>query len=123
MSHENGIARCPHCRRMVRTNDNRYGLHSRTTDGSNDRCPISHQRTPVSGVGATEYVSRAHLVAQLAVQIHDEDPGVVWDYITAIPESELCRMLMVALAGVPVDLSVADIFSWVSELPAGRVSA
>jgi hypothetical protein len=68
-------------------------------------------------------VSRAHLVAQLAVQIHDEDPEVVWDYITAIPEQELHRMLMVALAAVPVDLSVAEVFSWVSDLPTARVTA
>jgi hypothetical protein len=39
VSHENGIARCPHCRRMVRTNDNRYGLHSRTTDGGERPLP------------------------------------------------------------------------------------
>lgn len=121
MSHVNGIATCPHCKRAVRTNDGRYGFHSVTEDGTNNRCPVSHQRTPVTGTTATDYVSRAQLVASLAGQVQDEDPAIVWDYITALPVPELHRMLQVALAAVPVDQTVSEIFAWVTELPQARL--
>lgn len=123
VSHSNGIAKCPHCKRVVRTHIDKYGLHSMTTDGRNDRCPVSGQRTPVTGFTATDYVSRAQLVASLAGQVQDEDPAVVFDYITALPVDELRRMLQIALAAVPVDKSVGEMFGWVCSLPAAKVSA
>lgn len=113
-----GIARCPHCDRRVRTLANQYYLHN---IGEYDNvCPMSNQRIPITGTTPTDYVSRARLVTNLAAQVQDADPGVVWHYLTALPAAELQRLTMVALAAIPVDQTVEEMFAWVSALPAAR---
>ena len=57
------------------------------------------------------------------MQVQDSDPQIVWDYLTALPADELQRLLMFALAGVPVDRHIDDIFGWVLELPAARLAS
>jgi hypothetical protein len=63
---------------------------------------------------------RATLVCDLAAQLRDVDPAVVWDYLTGLPADELQRMTMVALAGIDVDSPISEVFGWVQQLPAAR---
>jgi hypothetical protein len=114
-----GIARCPFCDRTVSTDSGRFGRH-RHGDGY---CRMTDQHVPIVGHTATDYVSRAHLVTDLAAQVQDADPSIAWDYLTALPAAELQRLTMIALAGIPVDQTVSDIFGWVTELPIARASA
>lgn len=115
------IALCPHCGRGVRTINNCYYLHN---TGDYDRvCPLSEQRVPITGLTPADYASRAKLVANLASQVQDADPRIVWTYLTALPGNELQRLMMVALAALPVDQTVAEMWAWVTELPAARVGA
>lgn len=119
MSADTGIARCPHCDRTVRTIANRYYLHN--TGEYDQVCPMSEQRVPITGDTPMDYVARAKLVANLASQVQDFDPAIVWSYLTALPGSELQRLMMVALAAIPLDKTVDEMFSWVTALPAARV--
>lgn len=115
---KNGIALCPRCNRSVRTNDNRYVLHNTGEHG--DLCPMTNMHLPIMGNSPTAYVSRARLVANLAEQVQDADPSVVWDYLTALPANELQRMAMIALAAIPVDQTVEQMFGWVCALPSAK---
>jgi hypothetical protein len=114
-----GIARCPLCDRTMSTYDGRFCRHRH----GEDYCRMSNQHVAITGVTPTDYLSRAHLVADLAFQVQDSDPAIVWDYLTALPGAELQRLTMIALAGIPVDKTVPQIFSWVSELPIARETA
>lgn len=114
----NSIALCPYCNRSVRTSGNYYMLHN--TGTYEEVCPLSEQRVPITGDSPSEYASRAKLVANLACQVQDEDPERVWHYLTSLPATELQRLAMVALAAVPVEQTVADMFSWVTDLPAAK---
>lgn len=114
----NSIALCPYCNRSVRTSGNYFMLHN--TGTYEQVCPLSEQRVPITGVDPQAFASRAKLVANLAYQVKDEDPAIVWHYLTSLPGSELQRLAMVALAAVPVDQSVAEMFSWVKDLPAAQ---
>jgi hypothetical protein len=102
----------------VRTNENRYVLHNTGEQG--DMCPMTNMHLPITGDSPTAYVSRARLVANLAEEVQDADPSVVWDYLTALSGNELQRLTMIALAAVPVDQTVEDIFGWVCELPVAK---
>ncbi|BBY78898.1 hypothetical protein MPUL_00560 [Mycolicibacterium pulveris] len=120
MSSSSSIESCPYCGRMVSTKNNRFKFHSRRRKAAYDQCPMSFQRVPITGETPTAYVSRAHLVADLAQQVQDEDPAVVWTYLTALPANELQRLMMVALAAIPVDRRVEDMFAWVCDLPVAK---
>jgi hypothetical protein len=78
---------------------------------------------PITGLSEAAFESRAHLVANLACQLQDEDPAITFEYLTALPADELQRMLMVALAGIPTDQTIRSIFRWVVDLPAAREAA
>lgn len=118
-----GIARCAGCGRMVTTCDHRYVNHTAVEGDTHNTCPLSRQHEPITGHTNTDYVSRAHLVTDLACQLRDEDPDLVWQYLTALPADELQRMMVVALAAIPVDRSVGDLYGWVCALPIAKVSA
>lgn len=102
---------CMYCDRRVRVRDGRYGTHA---------CPLSGQRVPVAGHSAADYERRAWTVVDLAGQVQDEDPALVWTYLTATPADELQRLLMIALAGMPLDRSIDQTFGWVVALPVAR---
>ncbi|OYN76842.1 DUF7368 family protein [Mycolicibacterium sphagni] len=110
---------CPRCRRGVPIRARRYAIHSIVPRGD-IQCRMSWQLVPVTGVDEEAYETRAAIVADLACQMQDVDPLLVWDYLTAVPASELQRLLMVALAGIPLDRRIDDIFSWVHQLPVAQ---
>ena len=114
-----GIAQCPHCKRTISTSYHRYGRHALVKAGT-EYCPMSKQRVPITGSTPTAYVSRAHLIGDLATQIRDVDPALVWTYVQHIPADELRRLLMLTLAAIPVDQTVEEMFAWVCELPAAK---
>lgn len=116
-----GFMACPRCGRMISHHGGRWTRHGMTVDGS-DWCPMSKQTLPIAGHKPIDYYHRASLVADLASQLQDSDPAVVWDYLTTIPGGELQRLLMIALAGIDVDRPLNDIWSWVLELPVARAS-
>jgi len=108
------IAVCPFCNRGVAVKENRFGEHG---------CPLSGQRVPVIGHMDRDYEARAWTVLDLAVQVQDEDPADVWTYLTSLPADELQRLMMIALAAVPVDQTLSAVFGWVYELPDAKTAS
>lgn len=123
MSAHTGGAQCPYCSRHVRTDHSRYVVHS-ITPKQMDRCPLSDQRVPVTGHSERDHERRAYTVMDLAEQIQNSDPELVWTYLTALPADELQRLLVIALAGVPVPEAATpeDVFAWVLDLPIARTT-
>ena len=120
-----GISTCPHCARGVKTFGGRYVQHAITpgkkSAAERDSCPLSGQHVAIAGQGANDYIARAHLVADLADQVQDRDPAIVWHYLTSLPAAEVQRLLVLALAAIPVaDRRVEDIWDWVTELPVAK---
>jgi hypothetical protein len=122
VSAQKGIALCPRCDRPISTTNGRYSLHNDGTHG--EVCPLSTMHAPYQShqQSPTDYVGRAHIVANLAAGVQDEDPTVVWDYLTALPANELQRLMMLALAAIPIDQTVAEMFAWVTELPNAKTT-
>lgn len=116
------IVACPRCGRDIATQNGRFWVHS-TVANTRGRCPMSKQLAPITGHTADDFAARAHLVANLAWQLRDEDPAITWDYLTALPAEELQRITMIALAGLRVDQTVDEMFSWVADLPAAKAVA
>jgi hypothetical protein len=110
---------CPRCARTVNTSNRHYNRHGVTPDSS-DICPMSQRRVPITGTRDDDYRARANLVASMAAEIQDEDPHEVWDYLTVMPAGEIQRLLQIALAAIPVDKTVAQIFDWVHDLPVAK---
>lgn len=114
-------AQCPYCGRNVRVEDKgTFRTHATVAGARNNTCPMAGEHVPISGHTDVDYIARAHLVSKLAWRIKDEDPQRVWNYLTVLPPEELQRMLVLALAAVPVDQTVEDMFAWVCDLPAAR---
>lgn len=121
------IAHCPYCNRATGGKDGRWtahllpGVEHSFTDVASigDRyCPMSDQYRAVEGSEFTDHRRRANQVCDLATQVRDCDPSVVWSVLTTIPASELQRLMMVALAGIDVEgKTVDDVYGWVRELP------
>ncbi len=116
---------CIYCGNQVRSDSGCYPRHSQSPKQRDDMCPLSYQRVPRVGLTERDWEHRAKQVANLAWQLHDCDPAIVWAYLTALPADELQRLTLVALAGIPIEgRTVDDIFDWVTELPtAQRISA
>lgn len=110
-------AKCPYCGREVRTDNGAFVVHSITPKKIGDTCPLAEQPVPVTGVTENDHDKRAHLIAKLAWQLRDEDPWRVRCYLTALPAAEVERLLLFALAAIPVDQTVDEMFGWVNELP------
>ena len=119
MSDHKYLATCPSCGRTVMTCWHRYSLHGVTVDSS-ERCFMSERRVPITGTSEQNFLARANLVAELAAQVQDQDPHEVWEYLTCLPAVELQRLLQVALAAIPVDRNISDVYDWVLRLPAAR---
>lgn len=113
---------CPKCGRDVKTLDYRYIQHSSTGEVGFP-CSLSGMREPLVGDSAAAYLSRAVLVGDLACRLKDEDPSQTWDYLTSLSGSELQKMTMIALAAVPVDKPISEIYGWVCALPVAEGAA
>jgi hypothetical protein len=107
------------CNRTVMTHWHRYSLHGVTVDSS-QHCLMSDRRVPITGTTERDYIARANLLAELAAQVQDEDPHRVWEYLTVLPAVELQRLLQLALAAIPVDRTMSEVFGWVLRLPAAQ---
>lgn len=116
------LAHCPRCDRDVSTTNNRYQRHT-VRYNSGDVCRMSSQHVPITGHSPTEYLARAYLVGDLAEQVQDRDPSLVFDYLTVLPPAEIQRLLMLALAAIPVDQTVEEMFAWVCDLPSVKGAA
>lgn len=119
---QKGIAVCPRCNRRVATASGFYVLHNEGTHGV--LCPLSKTHVPYRSdqQSPMDYVGRAHIVANLAAGVQDEDPSVAWDYLSSLPANELRRLMMLALAAIPIDQTVAEMFAWVTDLPAAKTT-
>lgn len=113
------IHQCPHCHRHIRVDTNRYVVHSIEAKQMH-RCPLSDQRVVVTGLSDTDHEHRARTVLDLAEQVQDADPALVWTYLTALPKAELQRLMVIALAGLPVDQHEETTWRWVYRLPAAQ---
>jgi hypothetical protein len=111
---------CPHCNRQVGTrNRNRYAHHV-IEAGTDDYCPMSGQRIPVTGTSEQDYANRAALLLDLAATLQDEDPLSVWQYTASLPAVEIQRLLQLALAAIDIDRKPSELFAWVYDLPASQ---
>ena len=104
---------CPYCGRTVNVDAaHRFYRHSVAVRGF-ELCPLSGLPIPVQGLSHLELKRRAHLVGSLAVQLRDEDPTLLWTYLTCLDATEVQRLLMIALAAIPVDkCSISELFDW-----------
>ena len=50
----------------------------------------------------------------LAVMMRDEDPQLVWDVLPRLADHQVRERAAVALAGMPVEGRVSEVFEWVS---------
>lgn len=111
------IAPCLGCGRSVSTDNGRFNRHQ-AVKGVDGDCFMSKQHVPITGRTDADMISRAHLVTDLAMQVQDRDPVVVWNYLTAMPPALVQELLMVALAGMQLEgRTVEDIWEWVCQLP------
>jgi hypothetical protein len=55
----------------------------------------------------------ADTAMDLAVRLRDEDPARVWDALQRLEPDQVRELTMVALAGMPVDTPVSELFGWV----------
>lgn len=108
---------CSYCARHIGVKDHRFHIHSPTPRAPH-RCPLSGQYIPVTGHTPLDHEKRARAVLDLATQIQDENPAIVWTYLTATPAAELQRLLVIALAAIPITAPIEQIFGWVYQLPA-----
>ena len=114
------LVQCPNCLRDVGIKAGRYRYHQMDT-ALRFRCPMSDMLLPPEGDSPAAFEKRAKLVADLACHLQDQDPGAVWHYLTALTGGELQRLLMVALAAVPVDRTETELWGWVELLPAAQL--
>lgn len=115
------IITCVGCGRGVRTIHGCYNRHH-SVKGGGTYCFMSEQHAPITGHTDQAMISKAQLVAKLAMRIQDEDPHQVWRYLTAMPGELVQEMLMIALAGLDIEgRTVGEIWDWVRQLPDARI--
>jgi len=51
-------------------------------------------------------------VIELACKLRDQDPQLVFKSLDLLDEESLRELTMVALAGIPVDMTANDLFGW-----------
>ena len=116
--------RCPYCGRDVTVFGGRFTPHN--TNGvlrNGTPCPLSSQRVPITGLSDRDHAARAELITQLAFQVQDMDPTLVWDYLTCLDGAEIQRLLMFSLAALDIDKTVHELWDWVTALPVARLEA
>lgn len=113
---------CPYCGREVSTFKARFCNHNvENVPRNGTPCPLSGQKVPIEGVSNQDHADRAELITDLACQVQDMDPAVVWTYLTCLGGAELQRLLMFTLAAVDVDKSIDELWGWVKALPTARI--
>lgn len=50
----------------------------------------------------------------LALMMRDEDPQLVWDVLARLDDHQVRELAAVALAGLPVEGRVSEVFKWVT---------
>lgn len=106
---------CPGCGRRILAPYGRYNAHD-AVKGVAGYCFMAGMPSPIDGRSEMDMEAKARIVASLAVQVQDEDPAVVWRYLTAVPAVFMQELLQIALAAIPVENNqVKDIWrKWVA---------
>lgn len=112
---------CPCCGKTIGLRNHHYNTHH-VTSGTH-YCPLSGQPATSCGEQPEDYRTRAATVCYLAAQLRDRDPALTYSWLCATERDELIRLMIVALAAVPVDKPASQIFGWVTALPAARQEA
>lgn len=60
----------------------------------------------------------AALVSHLAFLLRDEDPNLLWGFLSRLDRGQLQELAVVALAAIPIDATTDELFAWVNALPA-----
>lgn len=107
---------CPHCRQRVNAQHGRYNYHLH----NGTECLLVRRCVPATGDTPTDYERRAHVLCDLAQLVRDEDPAITLAYVNALPAAELRRLLIAAVAAIPIDQTIRETWRWVTELPAAR---
>ncbi len=118
---------CAYCGRTVGVSFGWYVKHS-IEARSCTPCPLADMPVipkAVEGIWPTEedLAVRARLVPRLGQMQQDEDPRLVWTYLSALKPMDLQIMLAAALAIVPTEGRIRDIFAWLYELPEVKLRA
>lgn len=100
---------CPYCRAGVTIVDraDRYSWHERLY-APGQQCFMSGLPRPFTGTSEEDMRRKAAIVASLAVMVQDEDPGVVWSYLAAMPPKFVRELAQLAFAAVPIDGKTVD---------------
>lgn len=115
---------CHHCKRPTATTNGRRYLPHRMIANTGDNCPMEYQIAPIRGRDAEAHEQRIDLVLDLAHQIQDADPTLVWTYLASVPADELKLLMMAALCGLDIgSKSRHELFGWLGELPAARCAS
>ncbi|CAA0129276.1 Uncharacterised protein [Mycolicibacterium vanbaalenii] len=69
---------------------------------------------------AAEVEGLAQTAFEWAGMLRDEDPVVVYEALRRLTHRQLVEFAIVALAMVPSDATITEIFGWVLDLPAAR---
>lgn len=112
---------CVYCGRDITTVQGRYVRHA-TPDGA--PCPMERFRHPITDTGPDGHEKRVTTVMDLAARMRDEDPALVWAYLTGTPAAEVQRLLCIALCAIPDDIEPrAGLLGWVWDLDNERQTA
>jgi hypothetical protein len=65
----------------------------------------------------------AGLVLRLATLLRDEDPVLVNHTLKQLPRTKLEELATVALAAIPLDSTVGELFAWVTDLATEEVAS
>lgn len=117
---ELATALCPYCGRTIQVVKGQFRPHSTVQGRPGDTCPMTREHVPITGYDDESYARRADLIGHLAWRMKDEDPAQIWTYLTALPAAEMQRLLMIALAAIPTDSPISDLFDWIYRLPVAR---
>ncbi len=101
------------------------GVCDRTVHRMRHREPPEDYRPPlpdpeVSEERAAELEATAELALHLAFLIRDEDPNLLWEFLSRLDRRRLQELAVITLAAVPVDAALSDLYSWVADLPAAQ---
>lgn len=110
---------CPHCGRPCTIRNHRYSRHHNT---AGDYCLLADLPAPANGTTPDDYQRRATIVTHLAALLRDQDPAHIHAWLHTQPRHELVRLMVVALAAIPIQQRLTDIYQWIYQLPAARSS-